>query len=999
MRKQIVLFVFCLATIALGAQNHIVNGSFEYGINSNWEHRVESPGKVDFTLATNSSAAPMDGERALNVKTNRVGITQMKATSTTQMTAGTDTLYLLRFWAKGNARNTNNEPSRILVEIEGSETPGVLFEMHPGRTIFHLPFKAQPHTGLKIRFQYQDQNITYALDGVEVLGEKNNESIDVLNTYIWQHNRTGNGWVAGDNDISLLLPDGRTIWFFNDSFVGGNDVTKNRMVNGSFVRNAVVIQETDGTLNTLSGFTNVGGQTAYFQPPVPTYNGRPTLLWVGDAILLNDTVNVHLVEVYDDGNGNCVADNKSYMGQFAYPELEYLGMKQRADFCSPYETYFVENDTLYSYKTETDWLARYTHAARTPLSNLFGEKPWEFWNGTAWVNDETQSARINDMGSDGVIQLSEGNYAHVAMSGLDPSVWLSFAQTPQGPWTTKKAVYTHPNDSNGWWYMPNFHAPLSNGNYSISYSTNYHYDWGHNALQSWIDKYWYRQHYIQVDLLGLSPYSRRDCAGVFFGEAWRDECGECVGGTTGKEACITGIAKLYDGCNYTGKAAGLNPGSYTSADLQTLGFPDNALASIELQEGYVVELFENGNFDGETKVLGASSDCLDEEAFSGKTSSLIVRHTGKTDAAGIYTIRNKQSGLYLSVRDQSRSNGALIEQASFTGDESQKFELKEAGNGFYNIVNVASNLSLSTAGFSKQPKAATELWNGLDFSLANLGGLISSQHNAAPGYAVENLIDNQPATSFITYNKPTWVQFQAVTPQTVSKYSLTSSSENSQRDPKNWTLSASNDEVNWTELDKVSDFAFSARMEEQTFEIENETPYAYYRLNMEPRIGQTLQLAEWKLSVASTPEGRYYSKDFIVKDAGNDCVQFINRNSGLVLSVFEDGIIAEGAWVVQMPDMGQTAALWEPVLGTAIETFNTKQSPIVVYPNPVKETLHLNLSADWTGSRLVIYSVHGNAVYSGIALKTLPVDRLNPGYYILKLYKENDAIVTHFIKQ
>jgi hypothetical protein len=555
--------------------------------------------------------------------------------------------------------------------------------------------------------------------------------------------------------------------------------------------------------------------------------------------------------------------------------------------------------------------------------------------------------------------------------------------------------------------MPNFHAPLSNGNYSISYSTNYHYDWGHNALQSWIDKYWYRQHYIQVDLLGLSPYSQRDCAGVFFGEAWLDECGECVGGTTGREPCVTGIAKLYAGCNYTGKTVGLKAGSYTLPDLQTLGFSDNALASIELQEGYTAELFENGNFDGETKIINASSDCLDAEAFNGKTSSLILRRSGKTDASGVYAFRNKQSGLYLSIRDQSPANGAWVEQATYTGNDSQKFELKSAGNGFYNIVNMANDMLLSIAGFSKQPKAVTELWDGLDFNIANLGGLISAQHNASAGATVENLIDNQPATSFSTSNKPTWVQFHSVAPQVVSKYSLTSwagsspgASSDSQRDPKNWTLSASNDEINWTELDKVTNFAFSGRMEEQTFEIENETAYSYYRMEMESRIGNFLQLAEWKLFVPTAGEGKYYSKDFIVKDAGNDCVQFINRNSDLLLSVYEDGIVTEGALVLQMPDMGQTTALWEPLyLGTAIETVNTKQSPMAVYPNPAKETLHLNLPADWIGSRLVIYNVHGNAVYSGIASKTIPVDRLNTGYYIVKIYKENDAAITRFIKQ
>jgi hypothetical protein len=546
--------------------------------------------------------------------------------------------------------------------------------------------------------------------------------------------------------------------------------------------------------------------------------------------------------------------------------------------------------------------------------------------------------------------------------------------------------------------MPNFHAPLANGNYSISYSTNYHYDWGHSALQSWIDKYWYRQHYIQVDLLGLSPYSKRDCAGVFFGDAYLDECGECAGGTTGREPCITGIAKLYAGCNYTGNAVGLNAGSYSLADLQAIGFSDNSLSSIELQEGYTAELFENDNFGGETKTLNASSGCLEAEAFSSKTSSLIVRHTG-TDLPGVYAIKNKQSGLYLSIKNQSTANGAWVEQATYSENESQKFELQSAGNGFYNIVNVASNMPLATVGFSKQLKANMEQWDSVDFNITNYEGSISSQHNPLTLYVVGNLIDNQPTTSFSTPQRSSWVQFRPATPQTVIRYSLTSSNENSQRDPKNWTLSGSNDGTNWTELDKITGFAFADRMEERSFDIVNSTAFSYYRLEMEPRIGGTLQLAEWKLFAATNPEGRYYSKDFIIKNGGDNHVQFINRNSNLVLSVFEDGIVLEGAPVIQIPDMGQDAALWELIpFGTAIETIRPSQASIGIYPNPVKETLNLKMPADWTGSRLTIYNVNGKAVYQGIAQKTIPVERLNQGYYIIKLYKENDVFISRFIK-
>jgi hypothetical protein len=1003
MNRLILLTAFCLSAIAPGAQNYITNGSFEYGLNTQWSHQVETGGKANFSLETNKYE--MDGDLALNVQAINVGSTQLRATSITSMTTGADSLYLLRFWARGSNRpgmtDAKQKPSRIQVEIEGSETPGVVYQMHTGRTIFHLPFKAQPHTNLKITFLFQDQGVTYSLDGVEVLDQNNKESIDVLNTYIWQHNRTGTGWTAGDNDVSYLLPDGRTIWFFNDSFYGKNDVTKNYLDDtGQFVRNAVVIQEADGTLNTRTNFTTTPeGQKAYFQPPVTNWNGRPSLLWVGDAILINDTIHVHLIEVYDDGNGNCQSNGKSYMGQFSYPDLVYLGMKPRAGFCSPYETYFVENDTVYSYKTRGSGFERNMYAARAGVDNLFGDTPWEFWNGTAWVTDENQAAVINDMGADGVIKLSEGNYAHVSMPVMDRKIQISFAPAPQGPWTTRQTVYSFPNDSNHWYYMPNFHAQLPNGNYSISASANYHY----NLFFAWdafIDKYWYRQHYIQVDLLGLSPYSRKDCAGVFFGSAYRDECGECVGGTTGLEPCATGVAMLYAGCDYTGKVIGLDVGDYRLSDLEVLGFTDNTLASITLQEGYTAILFENDGFGGESKVIDSSSACLDAESFSGKTSSLIVRRTGLSDLSGVYAIRNKQSGLFMSIKDQSTSSYASVEQALYTGDASQKFELLPVGNGFYNIVNLGSRMALSTVGFSKQFNANTEQWDGTDVNITNFGGLITAQHNAYLATAVENLIDNRPTTSFATPNKKSWVQFQSSEPQVVVKYAITSSSESNQRDPKNWTLSASNDGENWVQLDIVSGFSFSSRMEERTFPITNETAYTYYRLEMECRLGNALQLAEWKLLAATNPEDKYYSREFVVQDAGDGYVRFFNRNSDLALGFFEDGLTAEGVSVSQAPEWGQASAVWKLTdPGLPIETVRKKAS-VAVYPNPVKQSLYVDMSPEWKDSLFIIYGSNGSVVSSGrVDQNTIAVNRVNPGYYILKIYNESDVFVTHFIKQ
>jgi hypothetical protein len=771
----------------------------------------------------------------------------------------------------------------------------------------------------------------------------------------------------------------------------------------------VVVQEIDGTLNSYP-FTAVGGQSAYFQPPEPhwneAHNAISNFLWVGDAIMINDVIYVHLIEV-DKINEKGDVDNtgKSFLGKFSYPGLNYLGMEPRPDFCTPYETYFADGDMLYAYKTEilNSGLVRHTHVARTGLDNLHGEEPWEYWNGNSWIANSNQSARvINNLGADGVIKLGEGNYAHVSMLAFDRDIQISFAPAPQGPWTTRQSVFTLPNDSNCWFYMPNFHSILPNGNYSVSCSANYTYPLFF-AWESFIDKYWYRPRYVQVDLLGLSPYSRRDCAGVSFGEAYPDECGECVGGTTGLLPCLAGVARLYSGCNFTGKGVGLNVGDYLLSDLEALGFTDNDLSSVELQEGYTVELFDNDRFGGETKVIDASSACLDAESFNDKTASLIVRRTGISNLSGVYAIQNKQTGLYMNIENQSASGRALLEQAKYTGSDAQKFELSYAGNGYYKIAGVADNLTLSTVNLCRKPKTNIELWDGREITITNGEGRISAQYAGSAGEEVERLIDNKNSTKYRTPNKQAWVQFYTATPQTVIKYGITSANDVSARDPKNWSLYGSSDGENWVILDTRSDIAFSSRLEEKLFSITNETACSYYRLDMECNKGGTLQLAEWKLFAATNPGEEFDFRKFIIQDAGDGYVRFINKHSDMILEIFDDGLSSEGARVWQITDLRQPGALWKLVdTSLSIQAIGEQETAtrIVVYPNPVKESLNMDLPAEWTDSRFVIHNVNGCAVQSGfVTSHAIPVAPLASGYYIIKIYRENGLRIASFIKQ
>lgn len=1032
--REITTVFLCLLTMSVLGQNYLLNGSFEYGLNTGWDYEVKSNSQASFRL--DKGPGVMDGSVGLKVEVSSIWRSDINAVrATTYMTAGTDSLYLLRFWARGP------EESKLYVEVVGSNTPGVLYEMHTGKTMFHLPFKLDPmktDKEVKINFYFRDDQTrqkinnptecvvntltgaTYFLDGVEVLDPDNKQHIDVINTYNWNHNRAGNvsGWVAGDNDVSLLLPDGRTIWFFNDSFYAKNNVTINRLSDfGRFIRNGVVIQELNGNLITRP-VTDQGGQWVFFRLPedqlIKEGNSVKNFFWVGDAIMEDGKVKVHLIEVTEQ-NGTAVDTKRSYVASFSYPELAYLGMEKKPDFCAGFETYFVDDadNKIYLYRSEGQ---SYTHVARADLGNLNGKNgDWEYWNGTTWTTNKAEgdspAGRVNNMMADGVMKLGSGNYVQVSMPPMSHDVQVSFAPAPQGPWTPKQTVYTATRDSASWYYMPNFHGRLPNGNYSISFSANFMYClFFCRNCDTWafVDKYWYRQRYIQVDLLTLSPYSpKTDCAGVVDGDAYIDDCEACVGGTTGKTPCVAGVAKLYPECNYSGMPIGLKAGDYKLNDLVTLGFANNELSSLMLEEGYVAELYDDDSFTGDSVVVNSSIDCLDMLSFDKKTTSLIIRRNGRTDLSGVFAIQNKQSELYMSIENKSADNHALVVQSDYEEDESQHFELKYVGNGYYNLVNVASRLSIGTVDFSSNPKAYIEQWNGLDYPDITKfeDGLVSAQYDAvSTTESIEKIIDNNTATKYRTANGRAWIQYQSAVPKTVIRYSIVSANNAPLSDPKNWSLYGSNDGVSWTKLDTVSGARFQSRYEEKVYNFNNEHAYTHYRLNMECYSGNALHLSEWKLYIEVSSQRGLDNQKFIVQDAGDGLVRFFNKNSQMALEVL-DGFDYSGANVWQIPEIGQLGTLWRlivPESFSAVDVVSDKsrKPENFIYPNPVVQLLNFQLSSEWNGCDFVICNVNGLVVFSGkVNSKSFNISDLPSGYYVTKIRKSDDVLVGRFIKQ
>lgn len=100
-----------------------------------------------------------------------------------------------------------------------------------------------------------------------------------------------------------------------------------------------------------------------------------------------------------------------------------------------------------------------------------------------------------------------------------------------------------------------------------------------------------------------------------------------------------------------------------------------------------------------------------------------------------------------------------------------------------------------------------------------------------------------------TGTKSFWLNYDmGATTATVNRYSLTTRDGNTDRNPKDWELLASNDGSSWDILDTKSNMKFPVRGATLIYTIPNTTAYSQYRLNVTDNAGSSdVQLVQWQL--------------------------------------------------------------------------------------------------------------------------------------------------------
>ncbi|MEX1907216.1 DUF4185 domain-containing protein [Janibacter sp. Y6] len=267
---------------------------------------------------------------------------------------------------------------------------------------------------------------------------------------------SGPGWVAGDSTYSVVLPDGRVLWLYSDSFVGSLGLRGQPGPGTVMVHNALVVQSPDGTSRTLTG-TRDGEPSAFF----PDVDER-TYHWVQDATVEGSQLTVFLART--TGSGSDFRWAGTSVARVSLPDLRLLSITDvpSAGDVAWGAAVMEREDATYVYGVEDRGSDKHLHLAKAPPGAVHDRSQWSYRTADGWSTRPEDSARITDgVANELSVQPYDGGYLLVTSDTRElfsPDVVARTACSPAGPWGEPQLVYTAPEPGEDERFAYNAHA-------------------------------------------------------------------------------------------------------------------------------------------------------------------------------------------------------------------------------------------------------------------------------------------------------------------------------------------------------------------------------------------------------------------------------------------------------------------------------------------------------------------------------------------------------------
>ncbi|MGP0030373.1 MAG: hypothetical protein ACLPVF_07695 [Acidimicrobiales bacterium] len=293
----------------------------------------------------------------------------------------------------------------------------------------------------------------------------------------------GPGWIGGDTTYSTELPDGQEAFDFADTLIGTSQSSGRATLTG-MVQNSELI----GDLPDLNG--DYAGTYRTPRPLIPDTLDPDDQWQVAATYVENDRQLVFVNEFAPvSGSPYNRFTGRSGIAVLSVPTGGSPTLISITLIPTDPTTRWgdaVTQDPFYTYvygvDSDTSTGDFYgMKLARVPRGDTLVSSDWQYWNGSGWAGGEASAATIPTTNELTGVALQTSEIGYIAVSipgelGRDKTVDVSFACSPEGPWSTPVPVYTIPEISeyhDEIAYIPTFHPELSGqGDLVVSYNVD-----------------------------------------------------------------------------------------------------------------------------------------------------------------------------------------------------------------------------------------------------------------------------------------------------------------------------------------------------------------------------------------------------------------------------------------------------------------------------------------------------------------------------------------------
>ncbi len=212
------------------------------------------------------------------------------------------------------------------------------------------------------------------------------------------------------------------------------------------------------------------------------------------------------------------------------------------------------------------------------------------------------------------------------------------------------------------------------------------------------------------------------------------------------------------------------------------------------------------------------------------------------------TIIKLENGKTFSVVAPNNSIiNKYVQTASLNGLNYEKNFISHSDilNGGVLVLNMGPNPSSWGTGENDVPTSVTKGFLLNQMKDVCLNGIVTASNETGANTATK-AFDNNADSKWVVNNNVCWIQYELASSKVVHMYTITSANFEA-RDPKNWSLKASNDNRSWVTLDTRTNEHFTMHPQLRNFIFSNTTPYKYYRFEIGANSGNSTEVAEIEL--------------------------------------------------------------------------------------------------------------------------------------------------------